>query len=69
MVCANFMQLMRPDPRMVDPRFLHLYLNHFHARGGTAANWNLFKPGFGHLEQGAGCGWFESKFDQGRGFA
>lgn len=37
MVCANFMQLMRPDPRMVDPRFLHLYLNHFHARGGTAS--------------------------------
>ena len=26
-----------PDPRMVDPRFLHLYLNHFHARGGTAS--------------------------------
>lgn len=36
MCCANFMQLMRPDPRLVDPRFLHLYLNHFHACGGTA---------------------------------
>lgn len=36
MVCANFMQLMRPNPRFVDPRYLHLYLNHFHSVGGTA---------------------------------
>lgn len=35
MVCANFMQLMRPNQRLVDPRYLHLYLNHFHSLGGT----------------------------------
>ena len=35
-VCANFMQLMRPDPRLVDPRYLHLYLHHLHSIGGTA---------------------------------
>jgi len=35
-VCANFMQLMRPNEEIVEPRFLHLYLNHFHAAGGTA---------------------------------
>ncbi|WP_298801893.1 hypothetical protein [uncultured Pseudokineococcus sp.] len=34
-VCANFMQLMRPDPRCALPRFLHLYLNHLHSRGDT----------------------------------
>lgn len=35
-VCANFMQLMRPRTELVEPRFLHLYLNHFHQTGGTA---------------------------------
>ena len=34
-VCANFMQLMRPNPTLVLPRFLHLFLNHFHMQGGT----------------------------------
>lgn len=34
-VCANFMQLMRPDDRRVRPQFLHLLLNDFHDRGGT----------------------------------
>lgn len=34
-VCANFMQLMRPNPGKAEPRFLHLYLNHFHEVGGT----------------------------------
>ena len=31
------MQLMRPRTERVEPRFLHLYLNHFHQTGGTAA--------------------------------
>lgn len=35
-VCANFMQLMRTRTDLVEPRFLHLYLNHFHQAGGTA---------------------------------
>lgn len=35
-VCANFMQLMRPNPNLVNPRFLHLYLIYFHLAGGTA---------------------------------
>lgn len=35
-ICANFMQLMRPKTDLVEPRFLHLYLNHFHQAGGTA---------------------------------
>lgn len=34
-VCSNFMQLLRPDPATVRPRFLHLYLNSWHAQGGT----------------------------------
>lgn len=34
-VCSNFMQLMRPRVNVVDPRFLHLYLNHLHAAGAT----------------------------------
>lgn len=34
-VCANFMQLMRPDVTLVVPRFLHLVLDSFHRRGGT----------------------------------
>lgn len=34
-VCANFMQLLRPRPGLVDARFLHLYLNYFHLIGGT----------------------------------
>lgn len=34
-VCANFMQLMRPRTDLIEPRFLHLYLNHFHQIGGT----------------------------------
>lgn len=36
-VCSNFMQLMRPDTAVVQPRFLHLYLNYFHASGGTVS--------------------------------
>ncbi len=36
-VCANFMQLLRPDAALVEPRFLHLFLNHFHLGGGTAS--------------------------------
>ncbi|NYG06915.1 type I restriction enzyme S subunit [Phycicoccus badiiscoriae] len=35
-ICANFMQLLRPDQDQVEPRFLHFYLNHFHASGLTA---------------------------------
>lgn len=34
-ICANFMQLMRPDKRRVNPRFLHYALNAFHLSGGT----------------------------------
>lgn len=34
-VCSNFMQLLRPRTERVDPRYLHLYLNHFHSSGGT----------------------------------
>lgn len=34
-VCANFMQLMRPNPSLVSARFLHLFLNHFYMQGGT----------------------------------
>ena len=34
-ICANFMQLMRPDRNRVDSRYLHLFLNDFHERGGT----------------------------------
>lgn len=34
-ICANFMQLMRPDTSRVDSRYLHLFLNDFHERGGT----------------------------------
>lgn len=34
-VCANFMQLMRPDTDKVLPRFLHLVLNSIHETGGT----------------------------------
>lgn len=35
-ICANFMQLMRPDRSRVNPRFLHYALNAFHLSGGTA---------------------------------
>jgi type I restriction enzyme S subunit len=35
-ICANFMQLMRPDETRVDPNFLHYALNAFHLSGGTA---------------------------------
>nr|WP_281357077.1 restriction endonuclease subunit S [Cellulomonas septica] len=34
-ICSNFMQLMRPDPSRVEPRFLHLYLNALQATGAT----------------------------------
>lgn len=34
-VCSNFMQLMRPDPRLVHPRYLHLLLNAMQAAGRT----------------------------------
>lgn len=34
-ICSNFMQLLRPCAAKVEPRYLHLYLNHFHAGGGT----------------------------------
>lgn len=34
-ICANFMQLMRPDHEIAEPRYLHLYLNDLQARGGT----------------------------------
>lgn len=34
-VCSNFMQLMRPRENAVEPRYLHLYLNHLHSTGGT----------------------------------
>jgi restriction endonuclease S subunit len=34
-VCSNFMLLMRPRPDDVEPEYLHYYLNHFHATGGT----------------------------------
>ncbi len=34
-VCSNFMQLMRLRTDLVEPRFLHLYLNHLHSVGGT----------------------------------
>lgn len=34
-ICSNFMQLLRPCTAKVEPRYLHLYLNHFHAGGGT----------------------------------
>lgn len=33
--CSNFMQLMRPRRDLVDPRFLHLYLQTFYLRGET----------------------------------
>jgi type I restriction enzyme, S subunit len=36
-VCANFMHLLRPDQSQVVPKFLHLYLNYFHLRGGTSS--------------------------------
>lgn len=35
-ICSNFMQLLRPRPDRAEPRFLHLYLNHLQASGGTA---------------------------------
>lgn len=34
-VCSNFMQLMRPDPTRVLPRYLHLLLNAMQATGRT----------------------------------
>lgn len=34
-VCSNFMQLLRPNPLAILPRFLHLYLNHIHSIGET----------------------------------
>ena len=34
-VCANFMQLLRPNKHLAEPRFLHLYLNFFHLVGRT----------------------------------
>ncbi len=36
-VCANFMQLMRAETRVMTPEFLELLLRQFHASGGTAA--------------------------------
>lgn len=36
-VCANFMQLLRPNTQLVEPRFLHLYLHFFHLAGRTEA--------------------------------
>ena len=35
-VCSNFMQLMRPDPALVRPSYLHFFLSDLHERGGTA---------------------------------
>jgi type I restriction enzyme S subunit len=35
-VCSNFMQLMRPRRSLVEPGFLHLYLNALHQSGGTS---------------------------------
>lgn len=37
MICANFMQLMRPDTDRVIPRWLHLYLNGFYLAGRTTS--------------------------------
>jgi type I restriction enzyme S subunit len=34
-VCSNFMQLMRPDPTKVIPKFLFYFLDSFHSNGGT----------------------------------
>lgn len=34
-ICSNFMQLMRPDPSRILPRWLHLYLNACHLAGRT----------------------------------
>lgn len=34
-ICSNFMQLMRPDPQVVVPEFLHSFLNAFQLSGGT----------------------------------
>lgn len=34
-VCSNFMQLMRPDPAKVIPKFLFYFLDGFHSNGGT----------------------------------
>jgi len=34
-VCSNFMQLMRPNPELVDPHYLHAFMNSFHEAGGT----------------------------------
>lgn len=35
-VCSNFMQLMRPRRSVIEPGYLHLYLNALHESGGTA---------------------------------
>jgi restriction endonuclease S subunit len=34
-VCSNFMQLMRPNPEIVIPKYLFYFLNGFHSNGGT----------------------------------
>ena len=36
-VCANFMQLLRPNPSIVLPEFLEMALRAFHMAGGTEA--------------------------------
>lgn len=34
-ICSNFMLLMRPNKSVVDSRYLHLFLTHFHINGYT----------------------------------
>ena len=34
-VCSNFMQLMRPNPDKVIPKYLFYFLDNFHSNGGT----------------------------------
>jgi restriction endonuclease S subunit len=34
-VCSNFMQLMRPNPEIVLPKYLFYFLDGFHSNGGT----------------------------------
>lgn len=36
-VCSNFMQLLRPNPSLVNPKYLHYFLRAFHEEGRTAA--------------------------------
>jgi restriction endonuclease S subunit len=34
-VCSNFMQLMRPDSKLILPKYLFYFLDGFHSNGGT----------------------------------